>query len=377
MTTWWIFYPVKGLDIADERPDLDAPMFGDATLISKKHIRQVVPLLKLNEGGVSGHDHEKDVTYILEHATFKEEFHSMIAVKRKGPIEPIQAQSTLDSPFRKLSILAEKRASKIAALLSLSVLSESKDWNTCALVEQIHRRYQTLAMLALDTGGFSYQTGGHQSHTIHGKPIVLLRTELRSKLEAQPIAPLSAVLMPQKPPIADSLASAIIESSIRLSDAIHSPSAAGQLLGTVTSIEILITNQGDSFETTKRRIMTIVGQNAFDFYEAEQILNERHLYVHRGAEPSHGKLPTKATGLALSCILQYSMLAPRFSDRNALITYLDFVHLGRRMEENWSVEEKENFGQLVKHKAIQNYFRFFTENTMQQVNNGATGASAT
>lgn len=48
--TWWIFHPLKGLDITDEFHDLDCPMFQDATIISRKHIRHIVAnTMKLNE----------------------------------------------------------------------------------------------------------------------------------------------------------------------------------------------------------------------------------------------------------------------------------------------------------------------------------------
>lgn len=353
-TTWWVFYPVKGLDIATEKPELDKPMFEDATLISKRHLGELVRLLRLKERMTPGHDHEQDIYSLLQHATLEEKYHSMIAVKRRGPVN--------NDTSAGLQRLGEKRASTISALLSLALIAESSDWRTCALVEQIHRRNQSLAMLAIDIGSFSLQLGGHQSHTILGNPMTVSTAELRRKLDAPALAPLTDVLQPQRPSLAKSLVDSTVESSIRLSDALHSPSAAGQLLGAVTSIEILISDQGDSFETTKRRIVSLIGENAFNFYDGDRILNERHLYVHRGIEPSHGTLPTKGTGLALACILQYAQLVPKFSDRHALITYLDFLHLGNRMSDNWNVTEKENFKRLTKHEPIQSYFHFFTSN---------------
>ncbi|HEV2863652.1 MAG TPA: hypothetical protein VGX48_21745 [Pyrinomonadaceae bacterium] len=69
--TWWVLYPLKGFDITDERHGLDEPIFGDLAVISKKHIRQIVSLLKLNERMSLGHDHEESISYMLEHATFK------------------------------------------------------------------------------------------------------------------------------------------------------------------------------------------------------------------------------------------------------------------------------------------------------------------
>ncbi len=60
-SSWWVFFPFKGLDISDEQPDLEAPLFGDATIISKKHMVQLVPRLKMNERMAPGRDHEADL----------------------------------------------------------------------------------------------------------------------------------------------------------------------------------------------------------------------------------------------------------------------------------------------------------------------------
>ena len=77
---WWIFYPIKGLDIVDEKHDLLEPMFGDCTLVSRKHVRKIVPLLRLNERMAPGHDHEHDITYMIENATRRGEFQSFVVL---------------------------------------------------------------------------------------------------------------------------------------------------------------------------------------------------------------------------------------------------------------------------------------------------------
>src|SRR5690349_19819644 len=114
--TWWIFYPLKGLEIIDVRHDLLQPIFGDIALISKKHIRQIVPLLRLNQRLSPGHDHERDIVYMLENITFKEEFDSYIAVRRTG--------STSKDEFEPQVIKdARGRLYQVAALLSLVFMS--------------------------------------------------------------------------------------------------------------------------------------------------------------------------------------------------------------------------------------------------------------
>ena len=81
---WWIFYPLKGFDIADEEHDLSNPMFGDTTIVSKRHMPQIIKLLKLNEQGDTSYDHEARAISLIENSTLGERFHSFIAVKRLG-----------------------------------------------------------------------------------------------------------------------------------------------------------------------------------------------------------------------------------------------------------------------------------------------------
>ena len=358
-TTWWVLYPLKGLDIADAQHDLQTPMFGDATVLSRKYIRDIIPLLRLNERASPGHDHEASATYLFEHAVFGDNFNSLLAVKRKAPVD-FSTNKLLKSA--EPALRSRKRALAIASLLQLSILAESKNWETCALVEQIRSGDQALGMLALDEGSYACGAGPlGQSCTIkdRNKPLVVSRQELQQKYLHGQIAPLSAVLLPQTCPIGGSSARALEEASIRLCDAIHSQTPADHILGAATSIEILITNQGDSFETTHRRIAALVGQNAKDFFQAKEVLHERHLYVHRGMEPTRGLIPTKATALALCCILQYAKLAPGFRAKTTLLAYLDLVHLGQKISHTWTPEERDHFNGLLRHKNVEQHFEHF------------------
>ncbi|GAI56148.1 unnamed protein product, partial [marine sediment metagenome] len=62
---WWILFPLRGLHITDEHPNLKNPIFGDATIISRSHIREIVQLAKFNEAAAPGHDHEKDIIFMI------------------------------------------------------------------------------------------------------------------------------------------------------------------------------------------------------------------------------------------------------------------------------------------------------------------------
>jgi hypothetical protein len=68
---------------------------------------------------------------------------------------------------------------------------------------------------------------------------------------------------------------AISEAKLLLSDAVHTVDAAGQVLGAVTAIEIFLSNLDDPFEHLKRRVASLVRDEAFDAFDGEEIFRTR------------------------------------------------------------------------------------------------------
>lgn len=358
-TTWWVFFPLVGLEITDGDSGLDSPMFGDATVLSKAHIRQIVSRLNLNERVSPGHDHDRDIVVCMENMTLRDNFHSFIAVKRQGSAK---VRVPDDAPMRFRNEIIERakpRASRIASLLAIALIAEDKKWRTCGLASQVGHQRESVAMLAFETKEWSMQGSGSGSCTRLGDPLRLLRSELSTRIEHGPANRIAAILGPQCSPVARSLTRAVGEAAIRLADALHASSEAAQLLGAVTAIEILITHQGDSYETTKKRIRQLVGESACEQFEAERVLEERHRYVHRGIEPSHVFLPRKATALALACLIQFAELTTHFDSKNAIVTYLDFLHTGSKMVSHSREADQADFNRLVKHGPFAATFPYF------------------
>lgn len=325
---WWMFYPIKGLDVTDEEHDLLDPMFGDCTLISRNHIQQIVPLLRLNERMAPGHDHERGITYMLENATLREEFQSFVAVRRTGI-------PSNESPRKLLPFLqsAKLRAYGVSALLSLVFLARDRSGATIGLVEQLHSQTRSLVMLELQDGGFRFQIGGGSSLSLRSPKdtITLSRQRIQEVLREEPFACLSNALLPQSPTLPRSLHRAISQSAIRLSDSIHTVTESSRLLGSVTSIEILIAEQGDSYETLHRRLIALLGTDAIEAFGAETVLQARHAYVHRGNEPADFQISLNAIGLALSCLLRSAEAASSFVTKPHFLDYLDLIHTADRV----------------------------------------------
>jgi len=325
---WWMFYPIKGLDITDTEHDLLDPMFGDCTLISRHHIQQIVPLLRLNERMAPGHDHERDVTYMLENATLREDFQSFVAVRRTGI-------PSNESPRELLPFLqsAKLRAYEVSALLSLVLLARGRSGVAIGLVEQLHRQTRSLVMLDLQDGGFRFQTEGGRSLSLLSPQgtITLSRQQVQEVLREEPFTCLSNALLPQSPTLPGSLHRAISQSAIRLSESVHTVTESSRLLGSVISIEILIAEQGDGYETLRRRLIALLGTESIEVFGAETVLQTRHAYVHRGSEPTDVQIPLNAICLALSCLLRSAEAAPNFVTKHHFLDYLDLIHTADRV----------------------------------------------
>ena len=341
-SAWWIFFPLKGLDIIDQDHDLDSPLFGDSTVISKSHIPSIVKRLKLNEHGAPGFDHEGVRIQSFQQLTFDEEFHSLVAVKRTGlKSRNIGKKVKRFDPFFGIEGNPENRAKQIAALVGLALLVENQHWETCALVNQINRHFLSTVALSLETGSwFESHWHGHARTIFDSKRnLKLSREELNEKLGSPPISFLTEIIITGKGGRRNSLTKAITESSIRLFESLHNPSESTQLLGAVTAIDILLSDSGDTFDTIKRRIISLVGNQCYQYYNAESVLKERHLYVHQGIEPSHKVIPLSSSGLGLACLLRFAEIAKIFPSKVSLLNYLDFLYSGSKIYEQWTLSK--------------------------------------
>jgi hypothetical protein len=131
------------------------------------------------------------------------------------------------------------------------------------------------------------------------------------------------------------------------------------LVGAVTSIEVLTTNRGDSFECAKRRIASLIGDASYGFYHADDVMRARHRYVHSGIEPDDPRVVADATALAFCCILRFVSIACNFPSKDAVLAYLDLIAAASRMEGVWTPAETRLFGDARTHEPELLRFAFF------------------
>jgi len=282
---------------------------------------------------------------MLQNATFREEFHSFLAVRRSGVVEPGQKSKLKES--------AEKRAYEVAALMTLTFLSVNKQGETCGLVEQLHRRSKSIAMLELEEGGFAFHGGGGSARMILDQKhnVKMCRSELKRFLWQRRFAGLTDILLSQKSPVASSLKNAVTQSAIRLSDAIHANAISSQLLGSVTAVEVLLGDLGDSFDTLKSRLAALLGKEATDRYQADDVFWARHRYVHKGEEVSDSSISSKSIALALLALLTYADAAQAFESKAEIVCYLDFLNSVGRLSKR-ILKDNKVFSLLVKSRRV-------------------------
>lgn len=336
---WWIFFPFAGLDVIEDQNGLASPIFKDVAIVSRKNIRKIVQQLNLQQDMPS--ENAEFILDMIENPV--EEFQSYIVVRRTGEMQS-------DEYLSKPALIAKERAEQVAALLALVFLARGTLGKTCGLVEQIHFNMQSITMLNLENGSFkhSFNSSSNSYLLDNFNSIKIRRENLLNILAEDDFKGLSEIILPQKSSLPKSIRNAVIQSSVRLTEAIHSPKLSTKLLGAVTAIEILLTDQPTDYKTIKNRISALLGSDLSNQYNVEIILKTRHEYVHEGKEVLNEKTPVNAVALALSCILAYLDIVKLFSVKSSLLTYLDFTTTGIKIQNELDVIQKDSFPILVK-----------------------------
>lgn len=127
LTPWWVFFPLKGLTISDETHDLLDPLFGDATILSKEHAKQIVLLMNVDLRT------KESFRLLMKSPAIPAEYHSFIAVKRSSRIT-LGERKLQRREAKNVLVKARLRAERLSALLTLVLLMDSKNWSTSGLV---------------------------------------------------------------------------------------------------------------------------------------------------------------------------------------------------------------------------------------------------
>ena len=339
---WWAIFPVLGININNKHSGIHRPMFGDSTLISRNHIPELVRKLRMNERMAPGYDHEKDAIFILNQASQSEEFHSFIAVRRSGRISPKDRNPIILEK-------AKSRAIEVVSLLSIVLFSQSAIGRTCGLLEHFPRKSNSNAMLEFKDGGFRYQMSGDRSPIII-EDFQVTRSYLRDVLHIAPHKYLFEVLIPQTDRISKSLRRSISQSTIMLAEALIHTDPSLQLVNSVISLEMLLSGQSEPYHILKNRIHALLNENVVRDFRVEEIINNRHLYVHQGRYVSDYHSSFEAIILAITCLLIYCEFAVQFKGKSDLLAYLDFLSISNSLRGIWSRGENNALRRLKRQR---------------------------
>lgn len=353
--SWWVFFPFVGLNITDQEIGLDNPIFGDVAILSREHMEAV---LRRNMSNLIPDGRLEQIIEWVKNPSFieaqKDVVQSYLAVRRMGALEKnVDSVRNVDKP----AIEAKKRAEEISALLTLIFLSCGMSGETCGLLEQIQfRTAQSITMISANYDGEFKFSNYPLNHSLSSSPVLLdskssiqiSSNELKALLEQAEFSSFSSIMLNSKR-IPKTSRQVLVQSCIRLTESVLSPSFSTQLLGAITAIEILLTFNSDSkFETIKKRTEILLGEKLYAQYETDLIFEARHEYVHKGKDVSRN-ISAKALALAFSCILSYSDIAHLFKRTEKISAYLDFLGASEKIKSEWDLEQQQIFQNMVKH----------------------------
>ncbi len=371
----WFLFPISGLGITDMDADLEHPIFKDSTLLSRRHIPEIVSKIKAVKisRGMDPRIAEVSTSQIarsLESADTDPEqpmpleerprFQAFIAVKRRGKMytEGISDPKTTEAAYL--------RAKEIASLLALVFLAQNEKAQTCGLVEEMHIRRGAFFQFEL-IEGYSYSshlgTSGSIIRSKHDE-LQTSRVQLLELLQSEQYKYLAPILLKESGDVDESLRTTIQQSALQLTAAIHSADASVRLLSAVTALEILLTfktdeaQMGSIYGNVERRLSGLLGRDCVTRYKASDVFKARHAYVHEGDILEVPFISMRAVGLALACLLRYAEAAPKFHHKKAFMTYLDFVAQSDELPDGWGPGQEQLLGTPLLHTREGIYFRW-------------------
>ncbi|PAD73244.1 hypothetical protein CHH67_20355 [Paenibacillus campinasensis] len=330
---WWFFFPLKGLLLKDTINSISNPIFHDATIISREQIEGILPIL---DSSNSTKNDSNNIIYLFED-DFYDDFDVYLAIKRTGII-PIP-----DGSKPELLKKATARAYEIAALLTIVYFEWNGHKGTCGLLEQMHRYNKTIMAYNFESKGFNIHLSDPITNIIETPEDYLefTHSEITDLLNSERYVELSTIIINYRY-ISSQLRSTVILSVLRLSSAIHSLDYSSQILGCVTAIEILFSEQGDGFGLIKKRVRALVGQ-MYDSLSVEEVFNARHLFVHKGTSIDDQSIALKAIKLAIEVLIYYSKSTQKgITSKKQMSEYLDVIYTANKYALNWNHNLLEN-----------------------------------
>lgn len=320
----WVFFPVKGLEIETEPDTIHSRLFERATLLSFDDARTFTSSMPF----AVDQEEANNVLHMLGAASsYGEDMKadSFIAVQTYGyGDKEIQA--------------ANDRAYEVISVLSIAFLFRSNFRETCYLLEQLTQSESiTIPRVNTMRGDVGHTYGLlSRAHFIGtpSPPIKRSRSGLLATLKSVPTIDLCSALLLPKSSITGSHRGRISRAARFLYEGMHVPTPESQVLGAITSIEILLSGGRSSFEVIRTRLKELLGKRAYTYYRADEVFDARNEMVHSGKRctDTQGYL---ALVLAVSALLAYAKVAYQSPRDTQLLKQLDFTSAAEKFMEEF------------------------------------------
>src|SRR4051812_57030 len=277
-------------------------MFGDATLMSKAGVRELVYQTEI---------YDKDA--MLQVATrdiANRSPHSFIAVGYTTPKQVEHVQRCVQK--------ASQRARCIAGTLavSLPVITPGEP-STCALLEDVHWQLTSYSTIVPHTSQWSFS--GHTRLPLFSTVGMLQRSrkELQRLLFQDSLSGLTKVLL-----LKDESPFAVIfeKAVLQLYEALLALDHSQALLAAVTTLELLLTSA--DYKIIEQEVKSLIGAVDATYLQIGNILKARSQYVHEARKVIDSEEHLRAVALGLMSLIRFSDLARNFGSKNEVLGYL-------------------------------------------------------
>lgn len=317
----WFFFQVHGLHM---KPDENWRnfMFGNATIANGEDIRNYLKTVEILEFNT-----EEDYTKLNYQFPDTQSF-IIVSVPHFFS----------DKTAQEITKTANRRAGQIAGLIYFYFLFASNLTYVISLANEIHyisgsnyRYYNSEGK----QGETELNTKGEYRTCFANPYFEYTINELLKELNKPPYLFITEMIIKKEGKHFDTISNSLVN-FYRTSNV---PSPITQLLGSVTSIELLLGDDTQKYNYIKNRVKTLLGDEVyFRFIENKEIAREkiktkelvgvfdkRHEVVHK-AESCDENDAFRAMNLYCFTLLGYCKIAAKFSSKVEVCLYLDLVY---------------------------------------------------
>jgi len=312
----WYFFFFQGLEITNNSHDLENPLFYDTTILSDDNILGIIEC--------DSREHHIDFLSLTTHS-------SIIAVRNDTSVN--------NSNNDKIQLLCFNRAKEIGALLSIYSINQQFTLQS-GLIYQPFGFINDIFKPRLQytfTIDFSDPRPSYHIKRINDDDMIcdmikkcnVSREDIRRNLSNEVYKNIASILGFKTANIDLTFRKAIKLAAINYYHSVHNPNIDQQLLGMLTTLEVLLRIPNDDYDKFKKRLNLLVGDDIFNGLDVVKILTARHNYVHRTKQITDNMLVMKSIILATYSIIKFADYTQIYNTKDHIINEMDVGSFNR------------------------------------------------